>query len=196
MYRRRDIPPSFTGIQQTPSGTEMPNQWEKRRKDDAFRLNISQASSPLAIVAGLLGVCGAHARRATLVAISVLAVAWIFETVSTAAAPRRTPRPIQLCMPGLNLSSNPARNSHAAQSAIAGSRTTRSGMGTSKLLLRAWPYAVPDQAVLRMIRNPTTQAVVCYGYASFGLPASPGEVRSAPQDPIEIFCFIPEKPTS
>jgi hypothetical protein len=37
---------------------------------------------------------------------------------------------------------------------------------------------------------------VCYGHASFGLPTPAGEVRTAPQDPIDILCFVPEKSVS
>ena len=56
-----------------------------------------------------------------------------------------------------------------------------------------WPYVVPEQAILYRADNPTGKAVVCYGYSSFGLPTEVGQTRTAPQDPVEILCFIPPK---
>jgi hypothetical protein len=54
-----------------------------------------------------------------------------------------------------------------------------------------WKYAVPDENVLHMTTNPTGRAVVCYAYTSFGASIPNGEVRTAPQDAIEILCFLP-----
>jgi hypothetical protein len=68
--------------------------------------------------------------------------------------------------------------------------------GHFEVIVDGWPYLVPDQAILRMTGNPTAHAVVCYGHASFGLPTPAGEVRTAPQDPIDILCFVPEKSVS
>jgi hypothetical protein len=59
-----------------------------------------------------------------------------------------------------------------------------------------WPYVVPDENVLLSTVNPTGKAVICYNYISFGPPTLRGEVRTAPQDMIEIRCFLPERPPS
>jgi hypothetical protein len=65
--------------------------------------------------------------------------------------------------------------------------------GHFEITIDGWPYAVPDAAVLHRVENPTGEAVVCYSYSSFGLPAEPGKSRAAPQDTVEILCFIPPK---
>jgi hypothetical protein len=130
------------------------------------------------------------------VAICVLAVAWIFETVTTAAAPPPNTAPNPALHAWFESLKQPGTQQPCCSISDCRFMDYKERNGHFEVTIEGWPYAVPDQAVLRMIGNPTAQAVVCYGYASFGLPASPGEVRSAPQDPIEIFCFIPEKSTS
>lgn len=68
--------------------------------------------------------------------------------------------------------------------------------GNYEITIDGWPYKVPAETILHSIDNPTGQAVVCYNYTSFGSPAPRGEVRTTPQDTIEILCFLPFKPTS
>jgi hypothetical protein len=68
--------------------------------------------------------------------------------------------------------------------------------GHYEVRIEGWTYVVPNESILRKTDNPTNKAVVCYGYASFGLPALPGEQRKTPQDTLEILCFVPPKPLS
>lgn len=68
--------------------------------------------------------------------------------------------------------------------------------GHYEVTIDGWKYVVPNESILRRMNNPTDKAVVCYSYASFGLPAPQGEVRKMPQDTIEILCFVPPKPLS
>ena len=68
--------------------------------------------------------------------------------------------------------------------------------GHYEVTIGGWRYVVPNESILRRMNNLTDKAVVCYGYASFGLPAPPGEVRKTPQDTMEILCFVPPKPLS
>jgi hypothetical protein len=68
--------------------------------------------------------------------------------------------------------------------------------GHFEVKLDGWPYVVPDKAVLHRADNPTGEAVVCYSYSSFGPPMESGQIRTTPQDTIEVLCFIPPKPTT
>jgi hypothetical protein len=63
--------------------------------------------------------------------------------------------------------------------------------GHYEINVDGWKYTVPDENVLHMTTNPTGRAVVCYAYTSFGPSIPDGEVRTAPQDAIEILCFLP-----
>jgi hypothetical protein len=65
--------------------------------------------------------------------------------------------------------------------------------GHFEITIDGWPYVVPDAAILQRVENPTGEAVVCYSYSSFGIPTEPGKSRTAPQDTVEILCFIPPK---
>jgi hypothetical protein len=189
------IPPSFTAIQESLFGAEISNQSKRRRKNEAFRLSNSRPASLSALVAGLRGE-PRRARRTTDVVMCALAAAWISQAATTAAAPppNITPNPAlhawfeSLKQPGTQLPCCSISDCHFTD--------YREKNGHFEVTIDDWPYVVPDQAVLRMGVSPTAQAVVCYGYASFGFPTSPGEVRTAPQDPIEILCFVPEKSTS
>jgi hypothetical protein len=68
--------------------------------------------------------------------------------------------------------------------------------GHFEVIVGGWPYTVPDTAIIRDNPSPTGQAVVCYDYVNFGPPLAPGERRTAPQDEIEILCFLPSQPQS
>jgi hypothetical protein len=68
--------------------------------------------------------------------------------------------------------------------------------GHYEISVDGWTYAVPDENVLHMTTNPTGRAVVCYAYTSFGPSIPDGEVRTAPQDAIEILCFLPPQQIS
>lgn len=68
--------------------------------------------------------------------------------------------------------------------------------GHYEITIDGWPYLVPDEAVLHTTNNPLGRAVVCYNYTSFGPPVPRGEVRTTPQDTIEILCFLPTNPLS
>jgi hypothetical protein len=68
--------------------------------------------------------------------------------------------------------------------------------GHFEVTVDGWPYVVPESVIVRDNRSPTGQAVVCYDYTNFGPPSAPGEPRTAPQDEIEILCFLPSQPQS
>lgn len=68
--------------------------------------------------------------------------------------------------------------------------------GHFEVTIEGWPYVVPEEAVMHSTENPTGRAVVCYTFASFGLPLAKGEIRTSPQDKALILCFIPEKSLS
>lgn len=68
--------------------------------------------------------------------------------------------------------------------------------GHFEVTIEEWPYTVPDEVVMRLKRNPTGRAVVCYTYKAFDPPARSKAERTAPQDKIEILCFVPEAPVS
>jgi hypothetical protein len=69
-------------------------------------------------------------------------------------------------------------------------------MGHFEVTVNGWPYTVPDSAVIRDNHSPTGQAVICYDYINFGFSLAPGVPRTAPQDEIEILCFLPSEPQS
>jgi hypothetical protein len=68
--------------------------------------------------------------------------------------------------------------------------------GHFEVKLEGWPYVVPNGVVLHKADNPTGEAVVCYSYSAFGPPMEHGQIRTAPQDTIEILCFIPPQPST
>ena len=68
--------------------------------------------------------------------------------------------------------------------------------GHFEIVINDWKYVVPNDIVLHKSTNPTGEAVACYRYSSFGLPLAPGQIRTVPQDTIEILCFIPPKPSA
>jgi len=65
-----------------------------------------------------------------------------------------------------------------------------------EITVDGWPYVVPDEVITHTVDNLFGKAVACYTYGSFGLPTPSGGVRTAPQDPIRILCFVPPKTTS
>jgi hypothetical protein len=68
--------------------------------------------------------------------------------------------------------------------------------GHYEISVDGWKYAVPDENVLHMTASPIGRAVVCYAYTSFGPSIPDGEVRTVPQDSIEILCFLPPQSIS
>lgn len=68
--------------------------------------------------------------------------------------------------------------------------------GHFEVIVDGWKYIVPDAVVVQADDNPTGRAVVCYSYISFGPSVAGDEVRTEPQDAIEILCFLPSKPSS
>jgi hypothetical protein len=68
--------------------------------------------------------------------------------------------------------------------------------GHFEIKLDGWLYVVPDEVVLHRADNPTGEAVVCYSYSAFGPPMEHGQIRTTPQDTVEILCFIPPQPTT
>jgi hypothetical protein len=68
--------------------------------------------------------------------------------------------------------------------------------GRYEITVDGWPYVVPDEVITNTTDNLVGKAVVCYTYDSFGPPMPAGAVRTAPQDPIRILCFVPPKRTS
>jgi len=67
--------------------------------------------------------------------------------------------------------------------------------GHFEVQIDGWAYSIPQDIVLRT-HNPTGRAVVCFDYTSFGPSAPTGAIRTAPQDTIEIRCFLPAGPIS
>jgi hypothetical protein len=65
-----------------------------------------------------------------------------------------------------------------------------------EITVDGWLYVVPDAVITRTIDNLFGKAVACYTYDSFGPPTPSGGVRTAPQDPIRILCFVPPKTIS
>ena len=138
----------------------------------------------------------AHPQRAAHVVGFSLAIVWLF-LISIADA-----------MPPENITPNPALHAWFESlkqpgtqkpcCSISDCRFTdyKEQNGHFEVFIDGWPYVVPDQAVLRLTGNPNTKAVVCYTYGSFDLPTSPGEAHTAPQDTMEILCFIPVKSVS
>jgi hypothetical protein len=68
--------------------------------------------------------------------------------------------------------------------------------GHYEVEIDGWRYAVPSEAVIHGIANPTGSAVACYTFGEFRPPPAPGVVHRRPQDVSEILCFIPPRPPS
>jgi hypothetical protein len=126
----------------------------------------------------------------------ILSTVWFFHIGVAAAAPPANTNPDPALHEWFQSLAQPGTQKPCCSISDCRFTDYKEHNGRFEIIIDGWPYTVPDNVILRTINNPVARAVVCYGYASFGPPVPQGEIRTSPQDVIEILCFIPEKSIS
>ena len=68
--------------------------------------------------------------------------------------------------------------------------------GYYEVEIDGYRYAVPREAIVGGIPNPTGKAVACYTFSTFRRPSPADQIDTDPQDVAKILCFVPPRPPS